>query len=139
MKKDTYSRRVRLLGQYHGYHFNREDKTQMSTVRPHVMALAKNEASRTGTIVREYMDIKEEDLPTRVIEVIEDATGEQLDLAGAEIIVSGAGECAARRISRFCSSWLMNWRGGRVFSRSSRGRMDACRTPGRTNWQDGQA
>ena len=64
-------------------------RPQMSTVRPHVMALAKMDASRTGTTVRESMDIKEEDLPTRVIEVIEDATGEQLDLAGAEIIVSG--------------------------------------------------
>jgi len=64
-------------------------RPQMSTVRPHVMALAKMDASRIGTIVRESMDIKEEDLPTRVIEVIEDATGEQLDLAGAEIIVSG--------------------------------------------------
>lgn len=64
-------------------------RPQMSTVRPHVMALAKMDASRTGTIVRESMDIKEEDLPTRVIEVLEDATGEQLDLAGAEIIVSG--------------------------------------------------
>ena len=64
-------------------------RPQMSTVRPHVMGLAKKEASRTGTIVRESMDIKEEDLPTRIIEVIEDATGEQLDLAGAEIIVSG--------------------------------------------------
>ncbi len=64
-------------------------RPQMSTVRPHVMALAKMDASRTGTIVRESMDIQEEDLPTRVIEVIEDATGEQSDLAGAEIIVSG--------------------------------------------------
>jgi len=64
-------------------------RPQMSTVRPHVMALAKMDASRTGAIVRESMDIKEEDLPTRVIEVIEDAIGEQLDLAGAEIIVSG--------------------------------------------------
>jgi electron transfer flavoprotein alpha subunit len=64
-------------------------RPQMSTVRPHVMALSKRDPSRTGIIVRESMDIKEEDLPTRVIEVIEDATGEQLDLAGAEIIVSG--------------------------------------------------
>ena len=64
-------------------------RPQMSTVRPHVMALAKMDASRIGTIVRESMDIKEEDLPTKIIEVIEDATGEQLDLAGAEIIVSG--------------------------------------------------
>src|SRR5659263_484236 len=53
------------------------------------MALAKRDPSRTGTIVQESLDIKEEELATRVIEVIEDATGDQLDLAGAEIIVSG--------------------------------------------------
>jgi len=64
-------------------------RPQMSTVRPHVMALAKRDPSRTGTIVQESLDIKEEELATRVIEVIEDATGDQLDLAGAEIIVSG--------------------------------------------------
>ena len=64
-------------------------RPQMSTVRPHVMALAKKDTSRTGTIVRESIEIKEDDLPTRVVEVIEDATGDQLDLAGAEIIVSG--------------------------------------------------
>jgi electron transfer flavoprotein alpha subunit len=70
-------------------------RPQMSTVRPHVMALAKKDSSRTGTIVRESMDIKEEELATRVIEVIEDATGDQLDLAGAEIIVSGGrGMCS---------------------------------------------
>jgi len=75
-------------------------RPQMSTVRPHVMALAKNDASRTGAIVRESMDIKEEDLPTRVIEVIEDATGEQLDLAGAEIIVSGGrGMCGSENFA----------------------------------------
>ena len=75
-------------------------RPQMSTVRPHVMALAKMDASRIGTIVRESMDIKEEDLPTRVIEVIEDATGEQLDLAGAEIIVSGGrGMCGSENFT----------------------------------------
>lgn len=75
-------------------------RPQMSTVRPHVMALAKKDPSRTGAIVRESMDIKEEELATRVIEVIEDATGEQLDLAGAEIIVSGGrGMCGAENFT----------------------------------------
>jgi electron transfer flavoprotein alpha subunit len=75
-------------------------RPQMSTVRPHVMALAKKDPSRTGTIVREYMDIKEEELATRVIEVIEDATGDQLDLAGAEIIVSGGrGMCGSENFT----------------------------------------
>ncbi|MDD5616792.1 MAG: electron transfer flavoprotein subunit alpha [Candidatus Methanoperedens sp.] len=75
-------------------------RPQMSTVMPHVMARANMDASRTGTIVRESMDINEEYLPTRVIEVIEDATGEQLDLAGAEIIVSGGrGMCGSENFA----------------------------------------
>jgi electron transfer flavoprotein alpha subunit len=75
-------------------------RPQMSTVRPHVMSLPKRDTSRKGEIVRESMDIKEEDLATRVIEVIEDATGEQLDLAGAEIIVSGGrGMCGSENFA----------------------------------------
>jgi len=76
-------------------------RPQMSTVRPHVMALAKRDDSRTGAIVRESMDIKEEELATRVIEVIEDATGaESIDLAGAEIIVSGGrGMCGSENFT----------------------------------------
>lgn len=76
-------------------------RPQMSTVRPHVMALAQRDASCTGAIVRESMDIKEEELATRVIEVIEDATGaESIDLAGAEIIVSGGrGMCGSENFT----------------------------------------
>jgi len=76
-------------------------RPQMSTVRPHVMALAKRDASHTGAIVRESLEIKEEDLSTRVIEVIEDATGaESIDLAGAEIIVSGGrGMCGSENFT----------------------------------------
>lgn len=76
-------------------------RPQMSTVRPHVMALAKRDTSHTGVIVRESIDIKEEELATRVIEVIEDATGAQcIDLAGAEIIVSGGrGMCGTENFT----------------------------------------
>jgi electron transfer flavoprotein alpha subunit len=75
-------------------------RPQMSTVRPHVMARTKKDPSRSGAIVRESIDIKEEELATRVIEVIEDATGEQLDLAGAEIIVSGGrGMCSSENFA----------------------------------------
>ncbi|MCX9085121.1 MAG: FAD-binding protein [Candidatus Methanoperedens sp.] len=75
-------------------------RPQMSTVRPHVMELAKKDPSRIGAIVRESIDIREEELPTRVIEVIEDASGDQLDLAGAEIIVSGGrGMCGMENFS----------------------------------------
>ena len=65
-------------------------RPQMSTVRPHVMTISQRDNSRIGDIVRESINIREEDLATRVIEIIEDVTGSQcVDLAGAEIIVSG--------------------------------------------------
>ena len=76
-------------------------RPQMSTVRPHVMALPERVNLRIGDIVRESTNIKEEDLATRIIEVIEDVTGSQcVDLAGAEIIVSGGrGLCSGENFA----------------------------------------
>ena len=76
-------------------------RPQMSTVRPHVMTIPLRDDSRNGDIVRESMNIKEEDLATRVIEIIEDATGSQcVDIAGAEIIVSGGrGICSSENFA----------------------------------------
>ncbi len=67
------------------------NRPQMATVRPHVMPLPARNASRNGVIVRESVPIKEEDITTKVLEVIEDARqGAQcIDLAAAEVIVSG--------------------------------------------------
>ena len=64
-------------------------RPQMSTVRPHVMLLPERNPLCKGEIVRESMSIKEEDIPTKVLEIIEDAKGAECDLAAAEVIVSG--------------------------------------------------
>lgn len=64
-------------------------RPQMSTVRPHVMPLPERDASRKGEIVRESYNIKEEDVPVKVLEVIPDKGSDFINLAGAEIIVSG--------------------------------------------------
>lgn len=63
-------------------------KPQMATVRPHVMLLPEKDTSRKGEIVRESFAIKEEDVATKVLEVVNDQ-GECIDLAAAEVIVSG--------------------------------------------------
>lgn len=63
-------------------------RPQMSTVRPHVMLLPQKDASRKGEINRESMMIKEEDVATKVLEVVKDQRAE-CDLAAAEVIVSG--------------------------------------------------
>lgn len=68
--------------------FTERTRPQMSTVRPHVMVLPKKDESRKGQIIRESMNIKEEDVATKVLEVIKDQNAE-CDIAAAEVIVSG--------------------------------------------------
>ncbi len=68
--------------------FTEHTRPQMSTVRPHVMLLPQKDTSRKGEIVIESMMIKEEDVATKVLEVVKDQRAE-CDLAAAEVIVSG--------------------------------------------------
>ncbi|MCZ7381257.1 MAG: FAD-binding protein [Candidatus Methanoperedens sp.] len=68
--------------------FTERTRPQMATVRPHVMLLPEKDTSRKGEIVRESFAIKEEDVTTKVLEVVNDQ-GECIDLAAAEVIVSG--------------------------------------------------
>jgi electron transfer flavoprotein alpha subunit len=65
-------------------------RPQMSTVRPHVMAMPEHQPGRSGEIVREECPIREDDILVKVLEVISDKKGMgQIDIAGAEFIVSG--------------------------------------------------
>ncbi len=73
-------------------------RPQMATVRPHVMSLPERDASRKGEIIRESAPIKEEDVATKVLEMVEDVRqgAECIDLAAAEVIVSGGRGMRAR-------------------------------------------
>ncbi len=64
-------------------------RPQMSTVRPHVMPLPARDASRSGTIIREKVPIKEEEIAAKVLEIIADEKLDSVDVAAADIIVSG--------------------------------------------------
>jgi len=66
-------------------------RPQMATVRPHVMPLPERDASRKGEIVRESIQLSEEAIATKVLQVIEDIRKgwECIDLGEAEVIVSG--------------------------------------------------
>ncbi len=68
--------------------FTERTRPQMATVRPHVMLLPEKDTSRKGEIVRESFAIEEEDVATKVLEVVNDQ-GECINLAAAEVIVSG--------------------------------------------------
>ena len=65
-------------------------RPQMSTVRPHVMALPVRKEGATGELVRISCPVAEVDIFTKVLEVIRDRQGkDHVDVAGAEFIVSG--------------------------------------------------
>jgi len=65
-------------------------RPQMATVRPHVMTMPERQEARGGEVVREGFAPVEENIPVKVLEVIGERDGkDQVDIAGAEIVVSG--------------------------------------------------
>jgi electron transfer flavoprotein alpha subunit len=65
-------------------------RPQMATVRPHVMPLPELEPGRIGEVIQETFAPLEQDVLVKVLEVINDRDGkDQIDVAAAEIIVSG--------------------------------------------------
>ncbi|MBS3885957.1 MAG: electron transfer flavoprotein subunit alpha [Firmicutes bacterium] len=63
-------------------------RPQMATVRPKVMKKVEPDYSRSGELIRYDSPVREEDVSTKILEVVEHAT-KTLNLAEAEIIVSG--------------------------------------------------
>jgi electron transfer flavoprotein alpha subunit len=75
-------------------------RPQMSTVRPHVMPMPQRDDSRTGEIIRETVPVREEDIAAKVLEIIEDKNLDSVDVASADIIVSGGrGMCNTENYS----------------------------------------
>ncbi|HJV35196.1 FAD-binding protein [Geomonas sp.] len=64
-------------------------RPQMATVRPHVMPMPDFKAGATGEIVREAAPVSEEEIPVKVLKILMDHGGSDVDIAGAEFIVSG--------------------------------------------------
>jgi electron transfer flavoprotein alpha subunit len=65
-------------------------RPQMATVRPHVMHMPELQPGRKGEVIHEAFAPLEKDVLVKVLEVILDRDGkDQVDVAGAEIIVSG--------------------------------------------------
>ena len=65
-------------------------RPQMATVRPHVMPLAAYLPDRGGEIIFEETIVREEEILSKVLEVIRDSDAKnQVDIAGAHVIVSG--------------------------------------------------
>jgi electron transfer flavoprotein alpha subunit len=64
-------------------------RPQMATVRPHVMTMPERDMERSGEIVRFSCPIGEDEILVKVLEVIDDRNRDQVDIGGAEFIVSG--------------------------------------------------
>jgi electron transfer flavoprotein alpha subunit len=97
-------------------------RPQMSTVRPHVMPMPAKDTSRQGEIVRETVPLKEEDIAVKVLEVIDERKAGEVDVASADIIVSGGRGMRAKENFVFLQE-LADELGGVVGS--SRGAVEA--------------
>lgn len=66
-----------------------EKRPQMATVRPRVMDIPPRDPSRRGRIVLEKLEVREEDIGTKLLEFIPDEKIEEANLEYADVIVSG--------------------------------------------------
>ncbi|MFS0861804.1 electron transfer flavoprotein subunit alpha/FixB family protein [Fredinandcohnia sp. 179-A 10B2 NHS] len=66
----------------------KKHRPQMATVRPKVMKTLPQEKGRTGTVIEETIDLREEDMRTKVLKIVKDV-GKKVNLAEAHIIVAG--------------------------------------------------
>lgn len=63
-------------------------RPQMATVRPKVMKALSPEAGRTGTLIEEHIDLKEENMRTKVLEIVRE-TNKKVRIVEADIVVAG--------------------------------------------------
>lgn len=64
-------------------------RPQMATVRPRVMPMPRRDETRTGDIVEMPLGMLETDVVTKLLEFIPDANRQTVNLAYADVIVSG--------------------------------------------------
>ncbi|MBK6974282.1 MAG: electron transfer flavoprotein subunit alpha/FixB family protein [Candidatus Methylophosphatis roskildensis] len=64
-------------------------RPQMATVRPRVMAMPKADTKRSGAIIEDTLGMVETDIVTKLLDFIPDANTSKVNLAYADVIVSG--------------------------------------------------
>ncbi|MGD6887862.1 electron transfer flavoprotein subunit alpha, partial [Staphylococcus shinii] len=63
-------------------------RPQMATVRPKVMKALQPEKGRTGQLIAEQIDIKEDDMRTKVLKIVRETT-KKIRIDEADIVVAG--------------------------------------------------
>jgi electron transfer flavoprotein alpha subunit len=68
----------------------RTHRPQMASVRPHVLPKPEPVPGQKGSLVREPLNLKEEDVSVKILEILhEGQDAGKVDIAGSEILVSG--------------------------------------------------
>lgn len=66
----------------------KKHRPQMATVRPKVMQALEPDPVRTGIVIQEALELNEEDMRTKVIQIVRSVSGEK-GLADADVIIAG--------------------------------------------------
>lgn len=66
----------------------KKERPQMATVRPKVMKALPFDETRTGEVIEETIDLKEEDMRTKVLQIVKEVTS-SASLEDAHVIVCG--------------------------------------------------
>lgn len=66
----------------------KKDRPQMATVRPKVMKALEPESGRSGQLIKETIQLKEEDIRTKVLEIVKETT-QKIRIDEADVIVAG--------------------------------------------------
>jgi electron transfer flavoprotein alpha subunit len=64
-------------------------RPQMASVRPHVLPKPDPIPGRMGEVIREKLNLTEDEILVKILKVIRDKQGDHVDIAGAEVLVSG--------------------------------------------------
>lgn len=64
-------------------------RPQMATVRPRVMPMPKREPGRAGRVVEHPLNLREDEILTKVLEFVPDRASDKAQLAYADIVVAG--------------------------------------------------
>ncbi len=80
-------------------------RPQMATVRPRVMAMPPRLERPVGRVIRHALDMREDDIVTKILSFVPDAQSNTVNLAFADLVVAGGLASARPAISSSSGPW----------------------------------